>query len=210
MRTLNVETVLARLQFNKSSLAREAKSLKSYKRFLPSLDLKRQQLMAERATAAKAVAETRNKIEDCRKQAGEQLPMLANLDVDLTELAKITQVELGTENVVGTQLPSLQGIDVEVRPYALLAKPHWVDNVAALLRDMLELRVRLQVEEQRLILLSAAVKTVTQRVNLFDKVLIPRTELNIKRIKIYLSDEQMAAVVRSKIAKRKHAAVGPA
>ena len=93
-----------------------------------------------------------------------------------------------------------------VQPYAVLSKPHWVDNVVAMLHDMLELQIRAQVAERRVALLDAAVKTITQRVNLFDKVLIPRARANIKRIKIYLSDEEMSAVVRSKIAKRKRAA----
>lgn len=201
---------MARLQLNKSSLAREAKNLRTFERFLPSLDLKRQQLMAERGNAAKALAETRREIEDFGREVGRKLPMLANLDVDLSDLVKITKTRLGSDNVVGTHLPVLEGIEVEVRPYALLAKPHWVDNVAAMLRDMLELRIRVQVEKRRLALLDAAVKTITQRVNLFDKVLIPRAKSNIKRIRIYLSDEEMAAVVRSKIAKRKHAAARPA
>ena len=198
---------MARLQLNKSSLAREAKSLRTYERFLPSLDLKRQQLMAERAKAGHALAETRNEIESLRTQVGRTLPMLANMDVDLTDLANVTGVELETENLVGTHLPVVKSVDVRIRPYALLAKPHWVDNVAAMLREMLELRIRAQVEERRVALLDAAVKTITQRVNLFDKVLIPKARANIKRIRIYMSDEEMAAVVRSKIAKRKHAAV---
>jgi len=197
---------MARLQLNKSSLAREAKSLSTFERFLPSLDLKRQQLMAERAKAARALAATHKEIDGFRRQVGEKLPMLANLDVDLTDLAKLTKIELDTENVVGTHLPTLKRIEVTVRPYALMAKPHWVDNLAAMLHDMLELRIRVQVEERRLALLEVAVKTITQRVNLFDKVLIPRTKSNIKKIKIYLSDEEMSAVVRSKIAKRMHAA----
>jgi len=197
---------MARLQLNKSSMAREAKNLRSYRRFLPSLDLKRQKLMAERTIASRVMADTRNKIENLKKQVRERLTMLANEDVDLTDLVKLSQVHLATENLVGTHLPVLQRIEVEVRPYALLAKPHWVDNVAKLLHDMLELQVRVQVEQRRLALLDAAVKTITQRVNLFGKVLIPRTETNIKAIKIHLSDEEMAAVVRSKIAKRKHAA----
>ncbi len=201
---------MARLQLNKSSLAREAKNLRTYQRFLPSLDLKRRQLMAERAAAAQAAAQTRADIEALGKRVGEQLPMLANDDVDLSGLVQVSAVQLGTENLVGTRLPCLQGIDVSIKPYALLAKPHWVDNVADLLRQVLELQVRLQVQQQRLALLAAAVKTITQRVNLFDKVLIPRTQANIKRIRIYLSDEQMAAVVRSKIAKRKRAAAAPA
>ncbi|WP_119165294.1 V-type ATP synthase subunit D [Algihabitans albus] len=199
---------MARLQLNKSSLAREARSLRTYERFLPSLDLKRQQLMAERAKAAKTLAETGGEIARFGQEVGQRLPMLANLNVDLTGLATVTDVVVEMENLVGTRLPRLERIEVRIRPYALLSKPHWVDTAAVLLRDMLELRIRLQVEQRRVALLDEAVKTITQRVNLFDKVLIPRTKANIKRIRVYLSDEQMAAVVRSKISKRKHAAAG--
>lgn len=197
---------MARLQLNKSSLARETRNLGNYERFLPSLDLKRQQLMAERAKAVEELEATQREIAAFQQQIGRDLPMLANLDVDITDLVSLTDVRIGTENVVGTHLPRLERIEVEVRPYALLARPHWVDNVAVVLHDMLELRVRAQIEERRVALLDAAVKTITQRVNLFDKVLIPRTRSNIKRIKIYLSDEEMAAVVRSKISKKKNAA----
>ena len=196
---------MARLQLNKSSLAREAKHLRTYQRFLPSLDLKRQQLTAERSKAARALAATRKEIEEFRRNVGRELPMLANRDVDLSELVTVTGVELGSENLVGTTLPVLQRVVLETRPYAYLAKPHWVDNAADMLRHMLELRIRVQVEARRLALLEEAVKTITQRVNLFDKVLIPKAKSNIKRIKIYLSDEEMAAVVRSKISKRKRA-----
>jgi len=132
--------------------------------------------------------------------------MLSNEDVDLTDLAKLTAMRVGSENVVGTRLPVLEAIEVEVRPYALLGKPHWVDAVAEVLHDMLELRIRVKVEERRVALLEVAVKTITQRVNLFDKVLIPNTRKNIKKIKIFLADAEKAAVVRSKISKRKHAA----
>lgn len=196
---------MARLQLSKSALSREQKNLRTYKRFLPSLDLKRQQVMAERNEAARQLAQTRREINELRKAAGDINPMLANRDVDLTDLARITNVSLDVENVVGTRLPTLKTVIVEVRDYPLMGKPFWVDNTAQMLRQMLELRVRVQVEERRLALLEEAVKTITQRVNLFDKVLIPRARQNIKRIQIYLSDLQTAAVVRSKIAKRKRA-----
>ena len=196
---------MARLQLSKSALSREQKNLRTYKRFLPSLDLKRQQVMAERNEAARQLAQTRREIDALRKAAGDINPMLANRDVELTDLARITDVRLDVQNVVGTRLPTLTAVTVEVRDYPLMAKPFWVDNTAQMLRQMLELRVRLQVEQRRLALLEQAVKTITQRVNLFDKVLIPRARQNIKRIQIYLSDLQTAAVVRSKIAKRKRA-----
>jgi V/A-type H+-transporting ATPase subunit D len=117
----------------------------------------------------------------------------------------VEKVELGEENIVGTMLPTLERIDVAVKDYALMTRPHWVDPIVARLHDMLELRLRVQVEERRLELLDRAVKTITQRVNLFDKVLIPQAKTNIKKIRIYLSDEEMAAVVRSKISKSKRA-----
>ena len=196
---------MARLQLSKSALSREQKNLRTYKRFLPSLDLKRQQVMAERNEAARQLAQTRREINELRKAAGDINPMLSNRDVDLTDLARITNVSLDVENVVGTRLPTLTAVTVEVRDYPLMGKPFWVDSTAQMLRQMLELRVRVQVEERRLALLEEAVKTITQRVNLFDKVLIPRARQNIKRIQIYLSDLQTAAVVRSKIAKRKRA-----
>ena len=201
---------MARLQLSKSSLARERKSLATFERFLPSLDLKRQQLMAERAKAAKSLAATRAEIEALEKDVGRSLRMLADRDVELTDLAKVTDVRLGTENIVGTRLPVVEAGDVAVRSYALMGRPHWVDAVAARLTEMLKLRIAVQVEAQRLALLDAAVKTITQRVNLFDKVLIPKTRRNIKRVQIYLSDAEKAAVVRSKIAKRKHATASTA
>jgi V/A-type H+-transporting ATPase subunit D len=196
---------MARLQLNKSSLAREQKNLKTYQRFLPSLDLKRQQLMAERAKARHQIDETRRQIDELARDVGRKLPMLANENVDLRGLVSVERVEFDEENVVGTILPKLKRMEVRVKEDAPMTKPHWVDAVVAILHDMLELRLRVQVEERRLELLDRAVKTITQRVNLFDKVLIPQARSNIKKIRIYLSDEEMAAVVRSKISKSKRA-----
>ena len=57
--------------------------------------------------------------------------------------------------------------------------------------------------ETQVDLLSKELKTTSQRVNLFEKVKIPEAKENIKRIAIYLGDQQTAAVVRGKIAKNK-------
>ena len=49
-----------------------------------------------------------------------------------------------------------------------------------------------------------AVRRITQRVNLFEKILIPNAQKNIQRIRIFLGDAERSAVVRSKLAKAKH------
>jgi len=196
---------MARLQLNKSSLAREQTQLKSYERFLPSLDLKRQQLMAERVKAREDVKRLQDEVQELAQQVGAKLPMLAQQGVDLDGLVELRDYKVKEVNVVGVKMPALDRIEVTVRPYSLLAKPHWVDSAAHLLHDMIEARLRVSVAEERVKIFDKAVATITQRVNLFEKVLIPRAKANIKKIRIYLSDEQMQAVVRSKISKRKHA-----
>jgi V/A-type H+-transporting ATPase subunit D len=196
---------MARLKLSKSELNRQGKQLKTFKQFLPSLDLKRRQLMGERAKAVAAVRKTEEEIAELEQAVGRELLMLSNENVDLTDIVRVTGYDIAEENVVGTRLPVLRSIDVEVRPYGFLTRPHWVDRLVEYLKRALELRIRLQVEHHRVERLERAVKTVTQRVNLFEKVLIPGAQNHIKRIKIYLSDVERAAVVNAKIAKRKHA-----
>ena len=55
---------------------------------------------------------------------------------------------------------------------------------------------------QRVFILERAVRKITQRTNLFEKILIPEAKGNIRKIQIYLADAERAAVIRSKITKR--------
>lgn len=196
---------MARLQLNKASLARETAQLKTYRRFLPSLDLKRRQLMAATAAAAAAQRSAEQALQEVSAKVRRDLPMLANAEVELDGLARVVGVQTDWENMVGVPLPVLGRVDIEFRSYSPLAKPHWVDNAAQLLREMIHARLQGRFARRRAALLGQAVTTVTQRVNLFEKVLIPTAQRNIKKIKIHLNEEAMAAVVRSKIAKRKRA-----
>jgi len=194
---------MARVSLNKATLTSQTKQLKAYEEFLPSLDLKRRQLIAEQRKARRALAEMQDAVSEIEKSVRTGLPMLSNYRIDLTAIARVSGVDLTEENVLGARLPVIRAVHVEVRPYGLLAKPHWVDRLVDHLRKALELRVTQQVAARRLSLLDEAVKTVTQRVNLFDKVLIPRTRQNIRKIRIYLSDGERAGVVRAKLAKAK-------
>jgi V/A-type H+-transporting ATPase subunit D len=197
---------MARLALNKATLSRQVQQLKIFERFLPSLDLKRKQLLAERVKASAALRRTEQELAPIERLITEQFPMASREDVDLTGLVRLNSAKLGTENVVGVKLPLLESMDVEMREYGLLGRPHWVDRFAQLLRETIELQVRVQVERRRLQLLEVGVRKITQRVNLFDKVLIPRTREDIRRIRIYLSDTERAGVVQAKISKKKRVA----
>jgi V/A-type H+/Na+-transporting ATPase subunit D len=196
---------MARLTLSKSSLSMQSRQLKTFERFLPSLDLKRRQLIAERAKAVQAIVETERSIDMLREQLKTAIPMASNQEVNVDGLVSVASVQIDTINIMGVRLPQLGQIKLKRRPYSLLAKPAWVDSLAELLAKKLQLKLQIQVDQRRLVLLDEAVKTVTQRVNLFDKVLIPRTRENIRKIGIFLADAERAAVVRAKIAKGKRA-----
>ena len=196
---------MPRLALNKTQLTRESKQLETYERFLPSLDLKRRQLIAERNTARRDVVALQDEIEEIEQSCGSRLPMAADERLKLQNIATVRDVELSEENLVGLRLPVLVDAKINRISYEFLARPHWVDALGDLLEKLLKMKLGLQVLEQRLKILELAVKKTTQRVNLFDKVLIPRTRENIRRIGIQLSDAEKAAVVNAKIAKRKRA-----
>ncbi|MEO0432391.1 MAG: V-type ATP synthase subunit D [Cyanobacteria bacterium J06656_5] len=197
---------MARLALNKASLTKLQRQLKTYKDVLPALDLKRRQLLGEQAKARRRLMAIRQQLEGLEPVIANELLMLANQEVDLSDIVKVVGAHVVDENVMGTRLPTLDKFDIKVREYALLGRPHWVERVVDALTAAVELRLQLQVAEQRQVLLNQAAQKITQRVNLFDKVLIPRAQANIKKIQIYLSDAERAAVVNSKIAKRKKGA----
>lgn len=198
---------MARLSLSKAQMAQEKSDLAAYRRFLPSLDLKRKQLMAERARIEARLAEIEVEIDRTIERIGALIPMLADADLGLDGLVTVKAVRIAERNVVGQRLPELEAVETETLPYGRMTRPHWVDLTATRLEEVVRLRVEARTAARALELLDGAVVKVTQRVNLFEKVLIPRARANIKRIGIALGDLERAAVVNSKIAKRKRGAV---
>jgi len=192
---------MARLKLSKASLQQELVKLKLYEKLLPSLELKRRQLTIELDKARKEYAATRAEVERLEARVGAELPMLANTEIELKGLVKMTALDLGQENVVGVRLPVLKDVECQVAEYSPLAKPAWVDALAERLADVAEARTRIQVAAERVRILGRAERRITQRVNLFEKILIPRTRKHIERIQIWLGDLGRAAVVQAKLAK---------
>src|ERR1700687_3491389 len=194
---------MTRLSLSKTQIAKENTNLAMYRRYLPSLDLKRLHLTSERNKTQARIAEIEARIERRVEKIGEEIPMLANKDIDLKGLVTLKAVKIAERNVVGLRLPGLVEIEVDVARYGYLLRPHWVDLVAERLKEVLRLRVEAQVTQRQVALLDAAGTKVNQRVNLFDRVLIPHTRANIRRIDIALGDRERSAVVNAKIAKHK-------
>ncbi|MBV1788984.1 V-type ATP synthase subunit D [Marinobacterium sp. D7] len=194
---------MAKLALNKSSLHRESRRLKAFRQFVPALDLKRKQILAARQQSRRLITAQQGELADISAQVADQLPMLAQSGLDLHQLVQVVGVRVEQVNLVGIELPLLQGIDIDRHQHSRLALPAWVDRALDLAERRLQLELACRVEQERLSRLEAALRKTTQRLNLFDKVLIPRAERHIRRIRIALSDAERAGVVRAKIAKGK-------
>ena len=195
---------MAREPLNKGTLNRLRRQEALYARVLPSLDLKRRQLIAERQRARHELDELDRDIEQGLARAAAVLPMIALRSIPLKGLVRVEQLEIGWQNLLGVSLPRVESVEVAVQPYSYLAKPHWVDGATQRARELAELRLRREVGAERLRRLEEAQRKAVQRVNLLDKVLIPQTREKIRRVEIALADAERTAVVRSKIAKRRN------
>jgi V/A-type H+-transporting ATPase subunit D len=100
-------------------------------------------------------------------------------------------------------IPVFQDIRFELAEYDLFQLPLWVDTAIEKVKELASLDARIGILEKQSELLGEELRVTSQRVNLFEKVKIPETRENIRMIQIYLGDEQTAAVVRGKIAKKK-------
>lgn len=196
-----------RLSLNKNALKRQRDQLTMYRRFLPSLDLKRQQLLGAHKEAQAVVAKLEAEADRYQQSLENLLPNLGGSTIDpeqLIGLVSVRDVQLEEENIVGARVPVVRHVEVARAEYSPLTLPFWVDQLVDSLEKIVRLRIQMQVSVARLRILAAAARKITQRVNLFEKVLIPKAESNIRQIGIALADQERASVVRSKLAKQKH------
>lgn len=185
-------------------LLQQRRSLAMFARFLPTLVLKKQQIQmeilkvrTEQLRQQTLMTEALARIESWVALLGEPVPG------SVTRLVKVVDVLLGEKNVAGIKMPVLEKVLYAVQPFSLTVAPPWVDRAVVVLKQLLELRERVNVLRKQEKLLQHELRKVTQRVNLFEKVKIPQAKETIRVIRIALAEEQTAAVGRSKLAKGK-------
>lgn len=191
------------IKLNKASLSQEHRNLKNYQRFLPSLELKRKKLLSERSRVDIQINELKHKEKALENSIQNDLPMIAGTMSIISKLIEIKEIAIAEENIVGVKLPVLHAITFNTQDYVYFNSPQWFEKLISVLHEKIELQLCLQIALKRQQLLAKSIQTVTQRKNLFEKVLIPKALNNIRLIQIFLADNERAAVVRSKIAKKK-------
>ena len=193
---------MLKIRLTKNELKRQKDALKMYNRYLPTLILKKQQLQVE----IRKVEEKQHKLQEERdllKKGFQRWIAVFGEDVGLNEkLIVLEEFRRGIGNIAGVSIPLFEGVKFAASTHDLWSMPLWVDRAIEELQRVMLLDLELQVLREQYSLLFIELRTTTQRVNLFEKVKIPETKMYIKKINIYLGDQQTTSVVRGKIAKR--------
>ncbi|MCL2764432.1 MAG: V-type ATP synthase subunit D [Treponema sp.] len=192
---------MAKIRLTKNELKKQKDSLKMYKRYLPTLMLKKQQLQGEIRLTDIRLKQLQSELEHLDESFKSWIAVFGEKGVFTNDIVKITNLRTGLGNIAGVSIPIFEGADFEIANYDLIQTPLWLDKAVESMQKALLLELEAEIVEEQKKRLDKELRTTTQRVNLFEKVKIPETRGNIKKIQVYLGDQQTAAVVRGKIAK---------
>ena len=192
-----------KVKLTKGELKRQRDALKQYERYLPTLQLKKQQIQLEILRQA-VILEEKERAEMSKKEAAKVWAgLLSDKSIDINPLVKPAKVITDSRNIAGVDIPVFINVEFAPAEYDLFEAPLWVDNALDALRAIVSVREEITVIKKGLTILRQELRITTQRVNLFEKVKIPEASEAIRLIKIYIGDQMANAVGRSKIAKRK-------
>ena len=192
---------MAKVKLTKTELKAQTDALKRFQRFLPMLQLKKQQLQGEIAGIVAKAETTSAKERAVRSDLNRWVGLFATDENLIAGLVKVKDVKTGSANIAGVTIPTFESIDTEVRDIDPWATPAWVDNAVETTTQVLSLQCERAIYEKQRQLVEEELQLTSQRVNLFEKVKIPACKEAIRVIKIAIGDEQTAAVTRGKIAK---------
>lgn len=195
---------MAQLKFTKNALRSEEVKLLQLQRYLPTLQLKKSLLQLELVASQSRIEKLKSEFMKAKEKVVDFAMLLSEKrGSNIFPYLEVSLVKKRYENIAGVELPVFEDIIFRDSDYGLFETPAWSDYAIIRLRHYIMLKEMLNVEEEKKHALRKELRDVSIRVNLFEKVLIPRISDNIKAIKIFLGDQELAAVARAKVAKAK-------
>lgn len=192
------------IKLTKMGLRDEQLKLTQLTKYLPTLQLKKAMLQLEVNQVNLEIEELIKEKEEKAKETEKFAKLLTGRDMTVIFNAiEVSEVKKTFENVAGVDIPFYEETIFQKADYPLMTTPVWWDEVITRLRSLVKAREKIRCAEEKKTALEKELREVSIRVNLFEKILIPRREENIRKIKVFLSDQQLSAVAQAKVAKRK-------
>ena len=197
---------MAKIKLTKTELKSQQDALKQFRRYLPTLQIKKQQLQQEIRLSRERLQENLREREKLVEDLSGWIALFGNTEMLdwLRGGIRLERVRRGRMNIAGIMVPTFEGAEFSMPELDPVLTPWYADEAADALKRAVSLRAAGRIIEEQERMLSEELRSTSQKVNLFEKVKIPECRENIRQIRIYITDQETAAVARSKIAKKKH------
>jgi V/A-type H+-transporting ATPase subunit D len=193
---------MAKIRLTKNELKKQKDNLKRFTRYLPTLELKKKQLLAEIRKIQGEMDRLQNKINETDGEVAKWADVFAE-DIDLLNYIQMKEIETEHGNIAGIDIPVFKDVKFEETEYDLFNTPLWVDAGIEVSKAQMKRRAYFQIAKKQQEIIREELRVTIQRIKLFEEVKIPESQENIRIIQIFLGDQQTAEVVRGKIAKAK-------
>lgn len=193
---------MAKIKLTKNELKRQKDNLKRFERYLPTLELKKKQLLQVIHKITRKIEEIKAAWDKLDREVNKWVDVFAQ-DIGISELIEIEEVEEKKDNVAGIDIPVFEKLIFKNIEYDLFSTPFWLDEGIEVCKQQIERNIKIQILKQQRQILQNELRTTIQRIKLFEEIKIPEANENIRKIRIFLGDQQTAEVVRGKIAKSK-------
>ncbi len=195
---------MAEIKLTKTELRAQQLKYERLRKYLPTLQLKKALLQTEVNNAQVEIEQFRAEFTLCEEKITKFSPLLTERSAsDFFFAVEIKDVQVAHENIAGVDIPLFEKVHFEPSRYSLFDTPLWFESAIVQIQELISIREKIRISEEKKRALERELREVSIRVNLFEKILIPRAQDNIKKIKIFLGDQQLAAVSQAKVAKKK-------
>jgi len=194
---------MAKIRLTKNELKTQKDGLKRFTRYLPTLELKKKQLLQEIQKIQQEVDRLQAEFARVENEVSQWVAVFADPDVNMDELVVVDQVKTSQGNIAGIDIPMFEDLTFEDVEYDYFTTPLWVDAGVQVCKEQIKRKVEWEIAQEQQRLIQEELRTTIQRIKLFEEVKIPEAKENIRTIQIFLGDQDTAAVVRGKIAKSK-------
>ncbi len=191
-----------RIKLNKVSLREQKQKMALYSRFLPALEARKQQFLMQLGVVRKDIDVEEEALIELKDDLSAWSALIRDMESSLRPQLAIRQVRVSVRNVAGLKIPLFEEVVFENPPYSLFATPYSFEMALSRLREAIRLREKMTVLRRQEQILSEGLRKTSQRINLYEQRLIPECREAIRKIAVYLQDQQAAAVGVAKVAKR--------
>jgi V/A-type H+-transporting ATPase subunit D len=193
---------MAKIKYTKNELKKQKDDLKRYTRYLPTLELKKQQLLVEIRTIQNRIDELNSEMQSVEKEINQWVDVFAE-NINLHDYFQVKDILTDEGNIAGIDIPLFKDVTFEDTEYDFYRTPLWIDAGIQISKEQLKRTAELTIAGRQQEIIREELRITIQRIKLFEEVKIPDAKENIRMIQIFLGDQMTAAVVRGKIAKSK-------